>query len=140
MPGIDHVSIDGAVEEAGIAHAPWAEPAKRTDAPGVDRVCQHIETVELQQKRDVVDEGQGYLTGCESGRQGGPGAVLNPLRPEFALPRPLPAQEVLEGSACLDVGIEEQVAVEVVGLRALVAGAAIERAKHVAHTPATSPG
>src|SRR3984893_12224684 len=126
--------------EAWVADAPWTETAERTDALRIDRIRQHVEAVELQQERDVVDERERYLTGRESRGQCRLGAVLNPLRPEFALPRSLPAQEVLEGSTCLDVGVEEQVAVEVVRLRALVAGAAIERAERIADTPATSPG
>src|SRR5882762_3587220 len=52
--------------ESWVADAPGPDAAERTDALRVDWIGQHVETVELQQERDVVDEGKRYLAGRES--------------------------------------------------------------------------
>src|SRR5262249_24744221 len=84
-----------------------------TDALGVNRIGEHVETAELQQERDVVDEGERDPAAVQTLRQRGRGTIGNPLRPQCTLSRSLPAQEVVERSAGSGLRIEESLTIEV---------------------------
>src|SRR5882757_4466196 len=92
--------------KAGITDAFRADATERTGALRINRIGQYIEARELQQKRDVIDEGERDLTGCQRVRQRRARTVVDPLRPQFALPCPLPAQKILEGTSGLHIRVE----------------------------------
>src|SRR5581483_828605 len=108
------------------AYAPGAQVAERTHALRIDRVGKHVQSTELQEECDVIDEGQRELATAKIARQGRLGTILYPLGPGRTLPGPLPAQEVLEGPACSRALVEESHAVEVVGRGSLVSRSAVQ--------------
>ena len=80
--------------QSGCTHAPRADAAKRADTRRIDGVGQDVETAELDQESDVVDEGERELPSLQAGGQRRAGAILHPLRPWSPLSRSVPAQEV----------------------------------------------
>ena len=78
----------------GLAHAPGTDPAKRACALRPDRVGQDGGAAGLDQKRRMVDEGDGDIIRFEHLVQPGHALVLDPSRPLAA-----PLARHLEGAA-----------------------------------------
>src|SRR5207237_6180943 len=116
-----------------------ADPPQGAYPLRIHRVREDIQTPELDQERDVIDERERDLPVIEAGGRRRSGAVLDPFRPLLCLSRAPPPQKLPERAPDGCVRVEEEPAVEVIRGRAMVARPARQRAQHLAYTRRSVP-
>jgi hypothetical protein len=114
--------------------ARWPDPTRpaplhRAHAIGVHRVGQHVQSRKLQQQRRVVDVSDREFAALEARGQARPNRVFDLDGPACPTARTLPANEVSQRAPGRRgrVLIAEDLAIEMIGGRAAVARAPVQR-------------
>jgi hypothetical protein len=100
---------------SGVAFAAWTDPGERTSAHGPDGVGEDVGVAQLEEHGGVIDHGDAQVSRFEAAGRCGWLNVVEEAGRAVGTAGELPSERVEKATGLRSAGVEETLAVEVIG-------------------------